>query len=170
MSRKIFREILILAGCLALFPAAGVALLYWGGSLSAGVTFLAREAFAGGLGPGGLPWTLWAKFVSPYLIVQAIRAYYWSQRSLIGRKWANLYFSALLISLAAWSLWKSWDLLEFMYAMGDIPAELLQFVQLEAEDLLVGTVAMVLAARCFLTFLDSTGRGAGESRRALPGN
>jgi hypothetical protein len=153
---KVIREIVIFALCLAIFPVVVLLLVYFSGSWNMGVAFFTRELFSGGRGPGGTSLMLWAKLLTPYLAVQGVRAYVWSGRSLVGRKWANLYFAGLLSLLGAWSLWQCWDLFYFMYALDDIPAELLQFFQLEGVNLVIGAASVFLAIQRFRTFLDPT--------------
>jgi hypothetical protein len=51
-------------------------------------------------------------------------------------------------------LWRAWDLFYFMYALGDMPAELIQFFQLEGTDLLIAAGCSFLGAYCFSIFLD----------------
>jgi hypothetical protein len=153
---KVIREIVILALCLAIFPGLVLALVYFRGSWNVGVAFLTREVFSGGQGPGGTSLILWAKLFVPYLAVQCVRAYAWSRRSLTGRKWGNLYFSFLLALLAAWSVWKCWDLFYFMYALDDIPGELMQFFRLEGTNLGIGAASLILAIQRFSVFLDPT--------------
>ncbi|MBI4962414.1 MAG: hypothetical protein HY913_03990 [Desulfomonile tiedjei] len=161
-------EILILIGSLAIFPAAVVGLLVLSDSSNLSRILFSREILHGLTVSGGAIPHLWFRFVAPYLVVQAIRAYFWSQRSLTGRKWGNLYFSILLFLLGGWSLWNSWDLFYFMYALGDIPAELLQFVELEANNLMVAIASLALTVYCFWIFLDPTRkplrRGGDEAR------
>jgi hypothetical protein len=155
MFRIILREILILALSLAVFPVAVVILLLaYKDPLGMGSAFLAHEMIAGGIGPGGTSLTLWVKLFSPYMALQAIRGFLWSQRSLVGRRWANLYFSVLAASWAGRSLWEAWDLFYFMYALGDMPAELIQFFRLEATGLLTFVACALIAIYCFSIFLD----------------
>ncbi len=151
---KIIREIVILVLCLAILPVVVLILVYLRGSWNSGVAFFTRELFSGGRGPGGTSLILWAELLTPYLAVQCLRAYLWSRQSLTGRKWANLYFSLLLLLLGAWSLWKCWDLFYFMYVLEDLPAELPQFFQVEGVNLLIGAVLVFLAIQRFRTFLD----------------
>jgi hypothetical protein len=156
MLRAIVREILILIGCLTLFPAAVILLLVQTNSLEAALNFLGRGLFLGqALSPQGTLLLMWLKLISPYLIVQAIRAYLWGQRSMKGRRWANLYFVILLTAAGVWSLWKAWDLFYFMYALGDMPAELGQFIELEGTNLFIFLVCSILAVHCFSIFLRS---------------
>jgi len=156
MWTRILVEILVLIGSLAIFPAAVIGLLILSDSSNASRIFFSGDALHGLTVTGGAIPHLWFRFLAPYVVVQAIRAYLWSQRSLTGRKWANLYFSILLVSIGGWSLWNSWDLFYFMYALGDIPEELLQFVELEANNLIVAAASLCLAAYCFRIFLDPT--------------
>ncbi len=71
-----------------------------------------------------------------------------------GQKMANLYFALLLAAVSAWFFSKAWDLFYFMYALGDIPAELKQFVQLEGDSLLGCFLTLVLGIYCFSIFLN----------------
>ncbi|MBI5251182.1 MAG: hypothetical protein HY912_16965 [Desulfomonile tiedjei] len=156
--RILFRECIVLCISLALFPAAVILLLLHNDALSTGLAFLRRLLFAGGsLSETALD--LWVKVISPYLVIQAIRAFIWSQKSIVGRKWANLYFAALLAAISAWFFSKAWDLLYFMYALGDIPDELKQFFQLEGDNILAGALSLALSIYCFSTFLNPR-RGA----------
>lgn len=156
MLRRIFLEIAVLVACLAVFPVLVLALLAYTDSLRAGLAFLGREAFTGGWGPYSTSLSLWIKFFSPYFIVQAARAYSWAQRSLTGRRWANIYFAILSLLIGAKSLWRAWDMFYFMYALGDIPGELVQFVQLEAVNLAVGLAGIVLFVRCLSVAIKPT--------------
>jgi hypothetical protein len=166
MFRIIFREILILVVSLAVFPAAVILLLAYKDPLGMGSAFLAHEMIAGGIGPGGTSLTLWVKLFSPYLVLQAIRGFLWSQRSLVGRRWANLYFSILAAFWAGRSLWGAWDLFYFMYALGDIPAELIQFFRLEATDLLTFVACALIAIYCFGIFFDPKRKPRGPRDQA----
>lgn len=167
MIRIIFREILILVLSLAAtFSAAVVLLLARNDPLYMGWDTLAPDIFAGGIGPGGTSLTLWVRLFSPYLVLQAIRGFLWSQRSLVGRRWANLYFSVLAAFWAGRSLWGAWDLFYFMYALGDIPAELIQFFRLEATGLLTFVACAVIAIYCFGIFLDPKRKPLGPRDQA----
>ena len=170
MLRIIFREILILVLSLAVFPAAVILLLAYNDSLNMGLAFFAHEMVAGGIGPGGTSLTLWVKLFSPYLVLQAIRGFLWSQRSLMGRRWANLYFSVLAASWAGRSLWGAWDLFYFMYALGDMPAELIQFFRLEAAGLLTFAACALIAIYCFGIFLDPKRKPRGPRDQAKGGD
>ena len=167
MFRIILREILILVLSLAVFPVAVVILLLaYKDPLGMGSAFLAHEMIAGGIGPGGTSLALWVKWFSPYMALQAIRGFLWSQRSLVGRRWANLYFSVLAASWAGRSLWGAWDLFYFMYALGDMPAELIQFFRLEATDLLTFLACALIAIYCFGIFLDPKRKPQGPRDQA----
>jgi hypothetical protein len=166
MFRIILREILILVLSLAVFPTAVILLLAYNDSLNVGLGSFAHEMIAGGIGPGGTSLTLWVKLFSPYLVLQAIRGFLWSQRSLVGRRWANLYFSVLAASWAGRSLWGAWDLFYFMYALGDMPAELIQFFRLEATGLLTFVACVLIAIYCFGIFLDPKRKPQGPRNQA----
>jgi hypothetical protein len=167
MIRIILREILILVLSLAVFPAALIILLLvYKDPLGMDSVFLAQEMMAGGIGPGGTSLTLWVKLLSPYLVLQAIRGFLWSQRSLVGRRWANLYFSVLAAFWAGRSLWGAWDLFYFMYALGDMPAELIQFLRLEATGLLTFVACALIAIYCFSIFLDPKSKRQGPRDQA----
>jgi hypothetical protein len=154
MWRTILREVIILYLCLAIFPVAVILFVIYNDSLSAGMAILSRGVLFWGAGQTGLSLAILVRLIAPYLIVQAIRAFRWSQRSLAGKKWANLYFSVLLVFLAGWAFWSAWDLFYFMYALGDIPAELLQFIRLEWSSVMICMTSSLLAFRCFAIFMD----------------
>ncbi len=160
MWRKILREVIILYLCLAIFPVAVVLFVIHSDSLSAGMAVLSRGVLFWGASSSGPSLAVLVRLIAPYLIIQAIRAFRWSQRSLAGKKWANLYFSLLLVTIAGWAFWTAWDLFYFMYALGDIPAELPQFFQLEWSNVLIFTTSVLLAIRCFAIFMDPVGKPA----------
>jgi hypothetical protein len=162
MLRVVFREIVILLLSLAAFPGILILVLAYSDSLQPGILFISRELGSGAGGLAASSLSLWFKFFVPYLVVQAVRAYRWSQRSSRGKKWANLYFSSLLALIGARSLYVAWDLFYFMYALGDMPEELLQFIELEGVNLGLACVSSVLAVRCFLVFLESKPNRAGD--------
>lgn len=162
MWRIIFRESIILCVSLALFPAAVILLLLHNDALGSGVAFLRRQMFSGGTFSENVL-DLWLKMISPYLLIQAIRGFIWSQKSIIGRKWANLLFAVVLAAISAWFFGKSWDLFYFMYVLGDIPAELNQFFRLERDNLVGGVLALALSVYCFVVFVNPY-RGAKGKR------
>ena len=164
MWRIIFREIIVLAGSLAIFPAAVIVLLVLSDSSNVSRLLSSRDLLYGLTVSGGAIPHLWFRFIAPYLVVQAIRGYLWSQRSVTGRKWANLYFFILLAFIGGWSLWNSWDLFYFMYALGDIPGELLQFVELEANNLIIAAASLFLAVHCARIFIDPSRKSPRERR------
>jgi hypothetical protein len=151
---RIVREILILVACLALFPFAALLLLIYTDSLPLALAYVSREMLSGGIGPGGSSLTLLGELLAPYLMVQAVRSFLWSQRSLVGRKWGNLYFSILAASVAVWSFAQAWDLFYFMYRLGGIPGELTQFVELEFHNILIFFLCVIISIRCFIVFLN----------------
>lgn len=153
MARAIVKEILILVGGLSIFPLVILVMLFYSDSWSLERAFLSRELMSGGSGPGGTSLTLWIRLITPYVVIQSVRMYLWAHRSLQGRKWGNLYFGAVTAAIGIWSFAQAWDLFYFMYALGDIPAELVQFAELEANNLLVGIGSFVIAGYCFYIFL-----------------
>ena len=154
MWRRILREVIILYLCLAIFPVAVILFVVYNDSLSAGMAILSRGLLFWGASHAGFPTGMIVRLVTPYLVVQAIRGHRWSQRSLVGKRWVNLYFSLLLVTIAGWAFWTAWDLFYFMYALGDIPAELPQFFELEWSSFLIFVTASLLAVRCFAMFLE----------------
>ena len=165
----ICREALILGLSLALFPLAIIVFLVHGDSSSAGVTAVLRGLLAGVWDSGSPSVGLALRVVTPYLLVQAVRGFVWAQRSLIGRRWAHLYFALLLGAAAAWSFWEAWDLLYFMYALGDIPGELIQFFRLQGRNVLIFIGSVLLGVHCLRIFLDPT-RKSPRSRGGNPPN
>jgi hypothetical protein len=155
MLRILLREILIFIGCLLIFPVAVIVLLIYGGSLDWGLMFIVQ-----GVLPIGMvlsPETVFmvgSRLIAPYLMVQTLRALRWSQRSLTGRRWANLYFFGMLVTTGGWFFWQAWDLFYFMYALGDIPSELGQFLAIEGKSVVVFLGCMILGFYCFSIFLN----------------
>ncbi len=154
MWKILMRELIILIVSVGALPAAAVLYLIHTDSWSLGLLYLTRQLLLGANEIVGSPITLWFKVFSPYLIIQTIRALFWSKRSLAGAKWANLYFALLLAGLGAWSLRQVWDLFFLMYILGDVPGELMQLLKLEGHHLLIFLVAIFLAIHCFRTFLN----------------
>jgi hypothetical protein len=146
--RKIFaRELLILIVSIGTLPAVAIIYLMGTDPSNLELLFVTRQLMSGGS-------DIVFKAISPYLIVQTIRALLWSKKSLSGTKWANLYFALLLTGLGTWSLKQAWDLFFLMYALGDVPGELMQFFKLEGHHLLIFLVALFLGIHCFRTFLN----------------
>lgn len=165
MLRIVLREIFIFVGSLFIFPAAVLLVIVQTESLDVALNFLSRALFLGQV--VGLTQSLLAlgvKLVTPYIVIQAVRAHFWSRRSLSARRWANIYFFAILTSVGAWSLWNAADLFLFMYALGDIPAELAEFIRIEGIDLLVSLAFFALAVRCFRIFLNPQSRGRSSAQ------
>ncbi len=153
MLRIILREISVLAVSLAVFPAIAVVLLLYTDSLGTGLSVFSHKVDLGRSGPAGLPLELWIRLVAPYVVVQAIRAYRWAQRSEMGRRLANVYFFVILMLLGARSLLEAWDLFYFMYAMGDMPAEIVQFAELEYVNLVIALISFSLGFYCLSVFV-----------------
>jgi hypothetical protein len=150
----IFREIVVLILSLAVFPAIVLVLLSYSDSVETGMALLSRKLFSGGIGPWGTSLELWFRLITPYGIVQSIRAFRWSQRNEVGRRWANLYFSLVLGLLGTHAAWPPAELFSLMYAMGDVPAELVQLVEIEGINLLIALFSFSLALYCFTVFLN----------------
>jgi hypothetical protein len=153
----VIRELIIIVLSLSLFPVAVLLVLLHGEAVDTGLVFVFRYILSGG-GPMGSIWGMLFKVISPYIAVQAIRAFLWSQRSVEGRKWAYLYFCGLLVLLSGWFFYQAWDLFYFMYALGDIPGELEQFVQLEGENVVGSVLSAALSIYCFMVFRNPTRR------------
>lgn len=153
MAKIILRELIVFVLSVAVLPVAAVLYLFHTNSLSFGLVVLSREILSGGIGLVGGPLSLWVKLLSPYLLVQSIRAFFWSRRSVTGTRWANIYFAVLLTCVAGWSLWEAWDLFYMMYALGDIPGELGQFFELEVNNLIIFVGAVFLTIHCIRTSL-----------------
>ncbi len=152
----IFREALILVLSLALFPLAIVVFLVHGDSASAGVAAVLRGVFSRAWSAGNPSLGLVFQFVAPYLLVQCVRGVIWAQRSPRGRRWANLYFALLLAGAAIWSFSEAWDLFYFMYAVGDMPGEIVQFFELQGRNVLILAGSVLLGIHCFRIFIDPT--------------
>ncbi len=91
------------------------------------------------------PQGLLVKSFVPYLIIMGLRAAYWSNKSLQGRRWANVYFFAMFAVGVVWFAWDVVDLFYFMYMMGDVPEELRQLFEIEWFNILATTVCLWLA-------------------------
>jgi hypothetical protein len=150
---RLLREVSILFVCLALFPLVVLLALIYTDSLQLGLTYLSRELFSDGIGLGRGSLSLCVKWLTPYLVVQAIRSFLWAQRSVTGRKWGNLYFSALSALVAGWSFLEAWDFFYFMYRLGGIPRDLMQFFEVQYENIVVFIVFAAISLYCFSIFL-----------------
>jgi hypothetical protein len=116
-------------------------------------SYLSNRFMNDGLGLSSFSASLIIRILSPYLFLQTIRAFFWYRRSLVGRKWASLYFSLLLIMVAGWSLSESVDLFYLMYRLGDIPAELKQFIELEASNLIISIICLICGLESLRKFI-----------------
>ncbi|MEW6140117.1 MAG: hypothetical protein AB1733_17980 [Thermodesulfobacteriota bacterium] len=164
----IAREFVVFLVCLAVFPTVVGLLLLYSDSYEVGMSYLRRQLASSEWSPEGGALSLWFKLLVPYAVVQAVRAFSWAQRSVRGRRWANLYFTLLLAILGFRSSYLAWDLFYFMYAMGDMPSELLQFIEMEGLNVAVAFVSFLLAGYCLRICLnphighsDSNGRQEG---------
>ncbi len=150
----VIREFLILAGSFSILPALVLALLAQQHSWDMLLSSAVREVFSGRVFSDQPRIGLWVRILAPYILVQSIRAWYWSQRSTVGKRWAYLYFSVLFAGVACWSLSSAWDLFRFMSALGDMPAEIGQFFELEGSNLVIGLGAAFLTFHCARIFLN----------------
>ncbi|MGB9618205.1 MAG: hypothetical protein ACPL7J_12855 [Desulfomonilaceae bacterium] len=150
----IIRECLILIGAVSIFPALVFALMAQQHSWDALLQGALREVLSGAIYSHRTPDGLWVRLLAPYILVQSMRAWYWSQRSIVGRRWAHLYFSVVFAGVAFWSLWAAWDLFHFMSALGDMPAEIGQFFELQGSNLVIGLGAVFLSVHCARVFLN----------------
>jgi hypothetical protein len=150
MLRIVFREIAIFLLSITFLPVLTVAVLtqqhLYSGVLSIGLREVSLGISYSELGVA----RLLMRLLTPYALIQAVRAYNWSQRSLVGRRWAHAYYASILFLVGTWSLWVAWDLLHFMYALGDIPGELSQFAELEGANVILGLGAYILSWYCAL--------------------
>lgn len=143
-----------------------VLLLIWSSLPHGGGALLVRWFVSGGWTLAGLPLELWLMLLAPYIIVQALRAFRWSRTGSVQRQWANLYFFLLLLAIGGRSLYVAGDLLFFMYSLGDLPEELMQFIELEGFNLVIGILSFLLAGYCFKIVLDprpKTGQRPGQT-------
>jgi hypothetical protein len=148
---------------MSLLPAFVFVTLLQRGILDEGLRAIGKALAGGGLSLDISIIGILARWIAPYIIVQCIRAYVWSKTSLRARSLANLYYSVILASLAAWSFWKAWDVFYYMYALGDIPGQIAQFVEIECQNLLVFLVTTILSIYCFAIFLDPRPRRTPKS-------
>ncbi len=148
MLKIVLREILIFLMCAAILPAVVFVLLLQTESAERVIQLLIRVVAGPGLSPLFDPFAILMKIMAPYAVVQAIRAHFWSQRSLTGRRWANLYFVVILLVGAGWAFVDAWDLLYLIYAVGDLPEGLPAFIELEFTNVSVFVVCIALAVYC----------------------
>ncbi len=154
MMRIVAREILIFVLSVAVIPAALSAVRLHEGSLGPDLSRLIAGMVIGGTSPGVAWLAILFIILGPYLIIQGFRGLRWAGRSVQGKRWTNLYFSAVFFSGAAWALLQAWDLYAFMCAMGDIPEELIQFVEIEGLNVLIFIVGTSIGILCLRVFLD----------------
>ena len=153
MFKIVFREIAIFIASVSIFPGAILILFLRGEIGQTQLMLLARELMSVDMTGFWPLMSLLMKIVAPYLIVQALRAYKWSQASITGLRYANLYYALLSMGAVIWFWSQSWDLLYFMHAMDDLPAEIPQFINMEASNLLIGGISLYLSIRCFRVYL-----------------
>ena len=146
---KIFlREFLIFALSISIFPATFLLLILRGDIDRYGLMMISRELLSTGSSLVESILLLAARVLTPYALIQAFRAFQWSKTGKRAKRWAYLYFSALSGIVAAWFISESWNLFYFMFQLGDIPGELLQFLKLEYSNLLAGLAGLYVCIRC----------------------
>ncbi len=153
MLKIIVREIAIFVLSVSIFPGVLLILFLRGEIGQAQLMVLARELVSVDI---MAPWPLVSflgKIIVPYLIIQAVRAYNWSKKGVLGLRYANLYYAVLSFLAMIWFWGQSFDLLYFMYAMDDLPAEIPQFVNIESSNLLMGSIFLFFTIRCFRVYL-----------------
>lgn len=153
MLKIIVREIAIFFVGVSIFPGAILILFLRGEIGQAQLMTLARDLMSVDIMALWPMMSLIFKLITPYLIIQAIRAYRWSQKDITGLRFANLYYALMAGAGVIWFWGQSWDLLYFMYAMDDLPAEIPQFINLEASNLLIGAFCLYFSIRCFRVYL-----------------
>lgn len=158
MIRIFFREILIALGCLSIVPLAIFIVVLGAEPSDPRLDVLLHRLVYGEITSQGPPLKLWFRLLTPYLLVQSIRAYWWSKQGYTPRRLANLYFAVILGVLGGWSFYHVWDLFYFMYALGDIPEAIPQLIKLESWNIAVFLITTFLAITCIRIFLDPTKR------------
>jgi hypothetical protein len=154
MRRVLLTEAIILIGCLSLFPAVLVVVFSQTESVGGALQILAKGLFSSSIGHGPMTIAaLWLKVIAPYLLIQTWRAYSWSRSGSTGRKWANLYFAFMGALASVWFFLQTWDMLTFMYGLGDLPAELAVFLRLEGTNTSLSVLCAGLSIYCFTVFL-----------------
>lgn len=153
MLKIVFREIAIFIVSVSIFPGAILILFLRGEIGQTQLMGLARELMSVDIAGFWPLLSLLMKMVAPYLLIQAMRAYKWSQASITGLRYANLYYALLSMGAVIWFWSQSLDLLYFMHAMDDLPAEIPQFINMEASNLLIGGISLYLSIRCFRVYL-----------------
>lgn len=154
MLKIIIREIMILVFSISIFPSIFLFLILRGDINRYGLTLFYREIL--NIGSSSFDSTmlpLLFRFFAPYLAIQAFRSYQWSKTGFEAKRFANLYFALLTGAVGIWFASNSWDLFYFMFELGDIPAELIQFFQLEAVHLISAIAGLYISYRCLLVFL-----------------
>ena len=160
MLRIVLREILIFVVCAAILPAVVFVLLLQTDSPERVARLFLRVVAGAGLSPLVDPFAIWMKVLAPYAVVQAIRAHLWSQRSVAGRRWASLYFLAILLVGAGLAFMDAWELLYLIYIVGDLPEGLGAFIELEIVNVAVFVVCIALAVYCARNVINPGTRNA----------
>lgn len=117
------------------------------------ISYVITQILAALVAPGVNWFTIVALIMAPYVAIQTIRVFRCSRRSETGKKWAGLYFFILFSICGAWFGWRAWDLFYFMYALGDMPGEIVQFFEIEGASLLWFLVCVILAVVSLVRFV-----------------
>ncbi len=164
MFTRLAIELLILLVCMSVFPVTVLMVAHVDPNNQVFASLL-RGVFSRGIGPWGTsPW-LWVELLAPYLLVLVVRLGLWATQRSLDRSWVFLAGFVFFAAMGGALLWKSLDLLYFMYALDDLPAQLVQFVHMEGWDTLVGAGSMLMALYSLAIFFhlkmgSETGRGA----------
>ncbi|MGC8660621.1 MAG: hypothetical protein ACP5U1_16255 [Desulfomonilaceae bacterium] len=153
MIKIIIREIAVLALSFSIFPLAFLLLVFRGDISEYGASLIYRELVNAGSSSLASALALLGRLLTPYVVIQGIRAYSWSKTGVEAKRWASLYFALVGGGAGTWFAVKSLDLFYFMYELGDIPGELGQFVHLEFLNLLGTFAGFYLFVRCLRFFI-----------------
>lgn len=154
----ILRELLVFVATVSILPILAL-LMSREHPLNTLLSGAFREMLYGRIYSEHGPVAVWLRILTPYAFVQALRAWYWSHTSIVARRWAHLYFSVIFFGVCFWSLSEAWNLFYLMYALGDIPGEMGQFMELEGTNILIGIGALFLALYSVLIFLNPSHGG-----------
>ncbi|MFH0824156.1 MAG: hypothetical protein V2B18_15500 [Pseudomonadota bacterium] len=155
------RETAVLLSCLTVPPSILGAILFHAGKLDSVVRAVAEAIHGLNTGSYGVIdfYILWAL---PYLVVQGFRGHLWARRSRVGRQTTYSLYAVGLLTISGKALAGAFDLLYLMWALDDLPGELLQFFELETRNLSVAVAVVLLAALCLKI---AWGRPGGTKRQ-----